>query len=291
MADFPGGVRHRPTAVVAGDRILHISGQRWVGGGPSAEVWAFKPTGEGVWELLGEFPGSARIGNPVAFSIGDTAYYGTGKSVIGTHYDDLWRYVPETDNWEEMTGMKDGGRGFAVAFSLNGKGYIGGGRGPGRERFDFRRYDPGTDAWTRIENFPVERRNMVAFTVGGYAYVGGGSSPYSNDVASRFYRYDPEADKWARMPDFPGTLRRDAVAFSINGKGYVGLGWNGGDHFNDLYVFDPEEGNWRPSKPLPGKGRRGAGWVTYQGRGYVFNGTQRRNVLTREVWEFVPDLP
>jgi hypothetical protein len=57
--------------------------------------------------------------------------------------------------------------------------------------------------------------------------------------------------RWLRKNDFPGRTRIESAHFSINGRGYIGFGWDG-DHFNatsdeflkDLWEYDPINDTW-----------------------------------------------
>lgn len=46
------------------------------------------------------------------------------------------------------------------------------------------------------------------------------------------------------MSDFPGEARNNAIAFVLNGKGYVGLGTNSTTMFKDFYEYDPATDTW-----------------------------------------------
>ena len=119
--------------------------------------------------------------------------------------------------------------------------------------------------WTQIADFPGEGRyGAVAFVVDGKAYVGTGYRPdqkttteqYFND----FYCYDPSTNTWSDVPvtylPDGAVARRDAVAFSLKGKGYVGTGIaKGAQVIKDMYCFDGT--NWT-SVGFPGDARCGA---------------------------------
>ena len=67
--------------------------------------------------------------------------------------------------------------------------------------------------------------------VDGKAYVGTGYRPDQNTKTEQyfndFYCYDPSTNTWSDAPTYlpdGAVARRDAVAFSLKGKGYVGTG-------------------------------------------------------------------
>lgn len=80
--------------------------------------------------------------------------------------------------------------------------------------------------WVKTNALPVaftERYSAVAFQIGNYAYVGSGSDAYENPLTD-FWRYDPSDDSWTEIVPLP-IGRVSAVAFAIDGTGYVGTGW------------------------------------------------------------------
>jgi len=93
--------------------------------------------------------------------------------------------------------------------------------------------------------------------------------------------------------------RSKAAAFTLNGKGYVGLGVRSNGFLNDFWEFDPKgkagEGSFRPIKPLPVKGnsdldRAGRQFpIVFQfaDRVFVGGGSLNSNYLN-DIWEFIP---
>jgi len=256
---------------------------------------------------LANFPGVSR-NSAVAFSIGDTAYVGTGFD--GTNYlSDFWAYVPATNTWSPRAAFPGGGRYDAVGFELAGKGYIATGYN-GSYLNDCYQFDPVNNQWALVQQYPgpkcsqavaftsndtaayvctgsnngntltcnqlwamtvvpvtpltpggvtwTERRqisnfstqsyddlyamirqNAVAFVMGNYAYLTTG-----NNGAERVdtWEYDIKNDLWYQETSFEGPAREGAVAFSINGRGFVGTGRNGstnGGQFSDFYEWFP----------------------------------------------------
>src|SRR6185312_2072168 len=95
------------------------------------------------------------------------------------------------------------------------------------ENNDFYEYNPASDTWSKIADFPgVGRENGVSFEINGIGYMGLGTD-YTYSVQYKdFWRYDPVGKTWARMADYPGSATIANTYFSCNGKGYVGLGNN-----------------------------------------------------------------
>ncbi len=117
---------------------------------PAQEQWFSDNATTGITGLNPP-PGFAARNHAVSFVIGDTAYIGTGDK--GSTTTDFWKYVPATKTWTQIADFPGLRRSQAVAFALNGKGYVGTGRGDGTHFNDFYRYDPTTDTWNEVAPF------------------------------------------------------------------------------------------------------------------------------------------
>ena len=174
-----------------------------------------------------------------SFSDGTHVYVGGGISDHDPRKDFLM-YDPDTKTWTQKQDLQEGLRG-AVAFWVNGNGYV----GTGIDRFGkatnkFYKYNPNSDTWSVINTFPGEARaNAVAFVIAGKAYIGTGSSE-SGGFYHDFYEFNPVTETFSPAGDMGIDNNRDgAVAFSINGKGYCGFGFDGSYYRNDLFEFNP----------------------------------------------------
>lgn len=181
--------------------------------------------------------------------------------------------------------------------------------------------------WALGSAWPGEVRNQaVCFVIGDYAYVGLGigvdGAEYNN-----FQKMNLRTGNWtgANITDFPGDARHAAVAFVVNGKAYVGLGFrvarNWGteqtnrNYYYDFYEFDPEgsdindegettEGSWKPIADFPvhdtpdsthdGGGRRDAVAFSFpEGEtgsdyGYVGLGRGYNDVVYNDFYSYHP---
>ena len=61
---------------------------------------------------------------------------------------------------------------------------------------------------------------------------------------------------WKRLKDFPGGQRYKGAAFSVHGKGYMGLGTKLSNAVqNDLWEYTPSSDSWLKVADFPGQGR------------------------------------
>lgn len=141
----------------------------------------------------------------------------------------------------------------ALTFVMNDTAFIGMGTNFLGEDKHFYYYVPKYGTWEKIENeFPGDfRREMVAFAIGNKAYVGLGYTggipgDWTKHCCDDFFVYDNKTQGWESLAfEFPGKARWGAVAFTLNGKGYVGTGMTEEkDCLMDFYEFDPQVG-WK----------------------------------------------
>jgi N-acetylneuraminic acid mutarotase len=102
-----------------------------------------------------------RASNPggglgVFFALNDKGYVLLGDPDIDLNRR-VYEYDPKSDIWTRKNDFPGKPRILPTSFSINGYGYCGGGyqRGNPYQYFkDFWKYDPTTDKWTQIEDYP-----------------------------------------------------------------------------------------------------------------------------------------
>lgn len=92
-------------------------------------------------------------------------------------------------------------------------------------------------------------------------------------------------DPWIRKADVPHQYERfSATAFSLNGKGYVGMGY--GYRGSNFWKYDPKIDSWAEISPYPGIDRDSPASFTIGGKAYVgLGGTN-----LPEFWSYDPDI-
>ena len=206
--------------------------------GISAAVWEYNAT-TNIWSRKNNFPHSAN--NPSCFVINDTAYVGLGLDSSSTYHTDFWRYDQAGDQWIQMTDFPGAARYGAMAFSLNGKGYVGCGHGVG-ENSDFYSYDPLLNAWTPQASFPgAARQTGIGAAAGGKGYMGmgAGNSNY-NDI----YQYNDSTDSWTQIGSYTNSGRYSLGAFVINDTLYVIGGTDGISFYHDCWSYSTPNNTW-----------------------------------------------
>jgi hypothetical protein len=220
---------------------------------------------------------------PVAFTpesgfvIGSTVYLTT--SFTGSN--SFWAFDTTNLTWTQKADYPDAsGKRGTIAFTVNGKGYYGGGRNyqtngctsntlqPGCYFNFFYEYDPITNVWTQKANIPLSLVGGVGVGVNGKGYVGLGTR---NDPASVFnqgintnvwYEYNPTNDTWTAKQNFLNSANATDYYTSISEASIAAVG-------TDIYVF--------------------GGHITYYSRNDLSNDNlYKYSTLTNE-WTLVDD--
>ncbi|WP_207512562.1 Kelch repeat-containing protein [Longitalea luteola] len=202
-----------------------------------------------------------------------------GKIDGQVYYGKTVRYTTlPRGSWKRMKNFPGPQRKFPVSFAVNGKGYVCCGRGTNGNLNDVWEFDPATDTWTQIGDYPGSPMNSgFSFVIGNKAYVGGGSydtPPYSNYGGYRsFYEFDPATKSWTKLSDLPlgdnAYALYGAVGFSIDGAGYVAGGATGGSaKFIGILKFDAAAKTWEHVAILPTNYRNEV-YYCYYGSAFV----------------------
>ena len=137
----------------------------------------------------------------------------------------------------------------------------------------------------------IPRGNATSFVIGTNVYLGMGFNSAQTNTALNYYlqdfwMWDTQKDFWTRLPDFPGQPRIGAVSFVLNGKGYMGVGYNGTDKLNDFWEFDPATNLWTQKANFMGTPRYGSVGFALNNLGYI--GTGYDNNDNRDFYQYDP---
>jgi N-acetylneuraminic acid mutarotase len=245
------------------------------------------------WTKKNDFLGGKRE-RAVAFSIGDYGYIGTGVDTAEVVLKDFWQYDPITDTWSQKADVPGSPRRDAVAFVADGKGYVGTGIDSdesfsGTKLKDFWKYDPSTNTWQQIANYPGVGGNGVyfatAFSIDSKGYVCCGKIG-PNSYSNQLWEYKPSIDQWTQRANFPGGVRYQLVSFSVGYDAFVGLGANQDVFKKDFWRYNAGTNEWAAIADLPASERGSACTFTIGPRGYVCLGSD--GGLLDDLWEYNP---
>jgi hypothetical protein len=109
---------------------------------------------------------------------------------------------------------------------------------------------------------------------------------------------EPEiSDVWAEKAPLLETFRNDPLGFSINGKGYVGLGQIlSSERLQDWWEYDPSTDSWTKKGDFPGRWFREGISVATKTKGYVGLGVYIEELpdssikaeASKDIWEYDP---
>jgi len=268
----------------------------------------------GNWVRVGTFEGFPRSG-AVAVTLNGKAYIGTGTD--GNDLDDnnidrvkdFWVF-DSASGWTQLAYMPDEAiaRDEAVGFAAAGKVFIGTGYGEYRTSAglqtpkldDFWEYNPGTNAWRQVADFPGSaRQGAIAFAIQDKGYVGTG---YATSELQDLYEFDPsvgELGTWTKKASHPGYKRRDAVVFVINDIAYICTGLNNGARVTDFYSYNADDDTWTKLRAIADLDDNESFDDDYSdivrsyGVAFVMNGkgylcTAGVNSVGSSVWEYDP---
>jgi len=258
-AVFPEqGEREAINFSIANHGFLLLSGSN------NAQLWEYDAISN-AWSQKATLPSKSFLFQSPVFVIDAKAYVVVENEV--------WCYAQSSNSWERKKDMPGESKRAAFFFAVNGYGYIGGGF---YNKENFYRYDPVQDNWTKLNNLNEELGNnisLVSFVIGDKAYLTG--------TNSNFWEYDATTDTWEQKAyidatygqtfmidnegyviDTRGVISRYnvdldtwsyimtldekicyPVAFSINNRGYVGIGGKFTDNTctlditNNLYII------------------------------------------------------
>lgn len=199
-----------------------------------------------------------------------------------------------TGDWVKSASFGGVDRSNAVAFEINGLGYVGTGFDGTNRLNDFWCYDPTINGWTQMADFAGDPRSeAVGFSVLGKGYIGLGYDAITN--FKDMYEYDPSANTWTAKADFGTTMpaqthppagRYGAVAFAIGNYGYVGTGYDGTSK-NDFYKYDPSADIWSAIASFPGEKRMSAVAFVAGNNGYVGTGIYN-GIYQKDFFQYNP---
>jgi N-acetylneuraminic acid mutarotase len=115
------------------------------------------------------------------------------------------------------------------------------------------RFDPKSNAWTRLADLPGPRHHMPLVVVDDTLYAFGGFSDRRFTPESTVWAYDEKGDTWSPRAPIPAP-RGASAAGVVDGKVVIVGGYGLGRALLDTtLIFDPRANSWRNGAPIPTK--------------------------------------
>ena len=293
-ASFIGATSSNPVAFSIGtDGFVGLGNTT----GDVGDFWKYNSV-TNAWSSISRFGAINRM-FAAGFSINEKIYMGTGQS-NDKFLNDLWEWDPALEVWTQKANLPGVARYGASGFAIGSKGYMGMGTGASSVLSDFYEYNPTTNTWTTKANFGGGLRSkMASFVIGNKAYVGTGANSTAFTSGSvDFWEYDPALNTWLQKANFGGSVRSEAISFTIGNKGYVGGGLSSGSATSDFWEYNPTTNSWTQKANLGGGNVRLASGFSLGSIGYLaggdnlslYNQLYKYNPFTN-VWTKLNDLP
>jgi len=144
------------------------------------------------------------------------------------------------------------------------------------------------NAWSQQANFPgVARYYVAGFSIGNYGYIGCGSNSSTPTSYNDFYKWNETTNTWTAIASYPGAgYEYTPVSFSIEGYGYVGLGWTGSNGATDLWRYDTATNTWTQMASLPGPGRYDESVFVIGHKAWIIGGSPGGPPYFDDVWMY-----
>ncbi len=240
------------------------------------------------WVQLADFPGTERD-DGVVFVINNKAYCLTGLDVGFQCTGNGFVFDGSTETWSGTLTLPNGNeRQYATGFSYNNYGYILGGINCSNMCLnDFWKYEPISDIWTVLPNFPgTPRQGMCHFIIQDKVYIIGGKLA-DGTILKDVWEYNFTSANWTQKNDLPVNGIWRGSGFAINTNGYMCYGINNNQSYNHfMYIYNYITDSWTkiPGLTLPDKKYIG---TAVSGNGaYLYGGQDSTGTITNSLLIF-----
>ena len=201
--------------------------------------------------------------------------------------------------WSPVAELPDGHlTNHAFGFAVDGTGYLIAGQTPDGFTNAAYSYDPASDAWSSLPDFPGEPRG---YTIGdvwdGIAWMGFGLN--DDGAMNDLWRFDPSTGEWTEMASCPCEPRYHPAFIAHEGHIFMGMGSSFGGDLGDWWDYDMATNSWTEKPGIPAPERHhpyhfGIDGIIYTGFGH--NGPDIYNTWyaydpSDESWAEVASLP
>jgi N-acetylneuraminic acid mutarotase len=240
-------------------------GGGWDGTTTFNDFWEYDPSSNS-WTQKADAP--ALMWNVPCFGIDTAGYF--------CFPGNTWMFRPTANTWTNVNPAAPPNTYIEERkWVINGKGYV-------TDQANIYRFDPATFQWTTVYTLPNNQfAPDIGFAIGNKAYM-------MDNSYQKFWEYDPTASTLTQKAVCP-LNNTVGVGFSINGKGYCGLGFTITQvgSIKDMAEYDPASNTWKRINDFEGSDRRKATSFVIGNRGYIACGSSGINLC--DLWEFDPN--
>jgi N-acetylneuraminic acid mutarotase len=180
------------------------------------DMWSYDPNNN-IWnEITPEGPRPKARASHSAVVIDDAIYVFGGETEDWTFSNELFKYDPNSNRWEQKAAMPAGGRREHAAAAVAGKMYIFCGEDGENPLDDLWVYVPTENKWTQLDlndpndpnDAPSARHGMTVEQYGKWICLICGSSPGTD--LKETWAFNTTNHTWTRRTDCPISLYRPA---------------------------------------------------------------------------------
>ncbi len=285
LLDFPGSARDDASGFIIGNNFYVGTG---LDGGFNAQrdFYMLDLTNE-TWSTGASLNIGKERQYASGFSHNNFGYLFGGIGPGAMYFQDLMRFDPSTNSWQQMTLMPSLGRRGSSCFVINNEAFIMGGNNPSQANSnEVWKYNITNDSWQQMNNFPFPGIwRAGGCSVNGMGYVFGGidsTTQYSN----RLYSYDSVNDAWTLINTFPNNGRAYTQLVPMgNNIMFFGGYENGNIYKDDLWMYDLTNNTFIPYNPIPSLARRGYVSCVWNNTIYISTGLNSIPARTGETWK------
>ncbi len=297
---------------------IYLNGNGFVKGFSSASrgyffksnrLWEYNPTNN-KWTSKTSPSGPSEKNFAFCFTIGTKAYVGLGASLPGNSAPmtkEVWQYDMTNDTWTRKNDFPGAARVEPFSFSIKGFGFVGGGdttNGSYGMAADVWRYDPSSDGWKRVADFPGSHSiGISGFNIENTGFVleagqGYPTAPTASFDVPYLWSYNGDSDTWTQKATLPANGRTiiSATVFTIEKRAFAAIGAtdntmvNGQLVKNDFWEYIAAINTWIKRTDVGGPVRWFGSSFAINGKGYVGVGNgERYDINHTDLWQYNPE--
>jgi N-acetylneuraminic acid mutarotase len=212
-----------------------------------SDFYEYNPVAS-TWRKLADFPATL-YGAGVSFTVKNKLVFIT--NAIGTAFTtDVYQFDIANNTWKKSNSYPGTMLRNYTLFASDNYGYMLGGEytistNYGYTVKSFKRFDPATDTWKTMPDFPgTSRKDFKSFKVGNSVIVFGGHSVWGTGESlypTDSWSFDLVSETWKKIKDVPSYINAvNSFSFEVKGKAYIGGGMGrGGVISSSIYEYDP----------------------------------------------------
>lgn len=206
--------------------------------------------------------------------------------------------IIQAQEWETMQTRVPFQKDHPIGIGYNGVGYVlTGGSSNNANTRSVWKYEPDTDTWTALEDYPGYERNLTAAdTYEDKLYFGFGyrSAEFGFSDLSDLWVFDPSDESYTQLPSCPCIGRAHPAFVAYDDKIFMGSGSTEQGDLNDWWEYDMITQEWREKPGIPGDVRHHPFYFTIDGLIYVGGGHVDNWIAydpETETWTEINDEP